>query len=176
LAARGRKVLLIDADMRNPSIHKFFGVRNLIGFSDLLSGNDDLSKLTLAGPIPTLTIITSGPIPPNPSELLSGTRLSEVLERLLMVYDHVVFDAPPVMGLADSPIIAAQVEGTVFVIAAVETRAKAARIALRRLADVQAHIIGAILTKFNVKQVGYEYGYSYDYGERNTPRRNGQVG
>ena len=63
-----------------------------------------------------------------------------------------------------------------FVIAAVETRAKAARIALRRLADVQAHIIGAILTKFNVKQVGYEYGYSYDYGERNTPRRNGQVG
>lgn len=176
LAARGRKVLLIDADMRNPSIHKFFGVRNLIGFSDLLSGNDDLAKLTQPGPIPTLTIITSGPIPPNPSELLSGMRLSEVLERLLTVYDHVVFDAPPVMGLADSPIIAAQVEGAVFVIAAVETRAKAARIALRRLADVQAHIIGAILTKFNVKQVGYEYGYSYDYGERNTPRRNGQAG
>ncbi len=175
LAARGRKVLLIDADMRNPSIHKFFELRNLVGFSDLLSGNDDLAKLTQPGPIPNLTIITSGPIPPNPSELLSGTRLSEVLERLLVVYDHVVFDAPPVMGLADSPIIAAQVEGAVFVIAAVETRAKAARIALRRLADVQAHIIGAILTKFNAKQIGYEYGYSYDYGERNTPRRSSLI-
>lgn len=175
LAARGRKVLLIDADMRNPSIHKFFGLRNVTGFSDLLSGNDDMAKLAQAGPVAGLTIVTSGPIPPNPSELLSGTRLSEVLERLLTIYDHVVFDAPPVMGLADSPIIAAQVEGAVFVIAAVETRAKAARIALRRLADVQAHIIGAILTKFNAKQIGYEYGYSYDYGERNSPRRNSLI-
>ncbi len=164
LATRGQRILLIDGDMRNPSVHSLLKLPNKQGFSDLLSGSDDFTSLMQPGPVKTLTIITSGPIPPNPSELLSGQRLHEVLNRLRMSFDHIVIDGPPVLGLADSPIMSAQVEGTIFVIAAIETRAKAARIALRRLFDVNARIAGAILTKFNSKQAGYEYGYSYDYG------------
>ncbi len=172
LAGRGRRVLLIDGDMRNPSIHKIFGFANTQGYSDLLSGFDDISALVRRGAYEGLAVMTSGPLPPNPAELLTSPRLPEMLKRLGETFDHVVIDGPPVMGLADSPIMAANVEGTVFVVAATETRAKAARIALRRLVDVKAHIVGAVLTKFNAKQVGYgySYGYGYNYGDRAKSR------
>ncbi len=173
LAGRGRKVLLIDGDMRNPSLHKVFGYANVQGFSDLLSGQTDIAALVRRDRHEGLAIVTSGPLPPNPAELLTSQRLPELIKRLGETFDHVVIDGPPVMGLADSPIMAANVEGTVFVVAATETRAKAARIALRRLVDVKARIAGAVLTKFNAKQVGYgySYGYGYNYGDRAKPRR-----
>lgn len=165
LAGRERKVLLIDGDMRNPSLHKFMGVKNTHGFSDLLAGATDLKALVHKGPVPDLTLLMAGPPPPNPAELLAvDGHLAEILSKLNTEFDHIIIDGPPVMGLADSPLMASQVEGTVFVIAAVETRAKMARIALRRLVDVRAHIVGAVLTKFAARHVGYEYGYDYDYG------------
>jgi polysaccharide biosynthesis transport protein len=164
-AMLGRKVVLVDGDMRNPSVHKLFGLANKAGLSDALAGSDDVAKLIHKQGDSSLSIITSGPIPPNPAELLAGPRLGQFIEKLLETYDQVVIDGPPIMGLADAPLIASSVEGTIFVIAAVETRARAARVALRRLVDVHARIAGAILTKFDAKQVGYDYGYSYDYGE-----------
>ena len=162
----GRSVVLIDADMRNPSIHKLLGLPNTVGLSNALSGADDLDPLVQQGPREAFRVITSGPIPPNPAELLAGPILSRTVAKLLEKYDHVVIDGPPVMGLADAPLISSYVEATVFVIAAKETRTKAARVSLRRLSDVHAHIIGAVLTKFDARQVGYDYGYSYEYGDR----------
>lgn len=167
-AALGRKVVLIDGDMRNPSVHKLFGLKNDQGLSDALAGSDDFAQLVHAASDANLFVIPSGPIPPNPAELLAGPRLRHLIERLLENYDQVIIDGPPIMGLADAPLIAANVEGTIFVIAAVETRARAARVALRRLVDVQANIVGAILTKFDARTVGYDYGYSYDYGDRKS--------
>jgi polysaccharide biosynthesis transport protein len=165
-ASLGKSVVLVDGDMRNPSIHRLFGLKNNSGLSDALAGSGDFKSLMHPQEDGKLTVITAGPIPPNPAELLAGPRLREFVARLLETYDHVIIDGPPIMGLADAPLISTSVEGTVFVIAAIETRARAARVALRRLIDVQAHIVGAILTKFNAKQVGYDYGYSYDYGDR----------
>lgn len=166
MAALGKSVVLLDGDMRNPSIHKLFDLSNKAGLSDALAGTDDVTKLLHPIKGSTLTVVTAGPIPPNPAELLAGTRLREFVAKLLETHDHVIIDGPPIMGLADAPLIATAVEGTIFVIAAIETRARAARVALRRLIDVQAHIVGAILTKFDAKHVGYDYGYSYDYGAR----------
>jgi polysaccharide biosynthesis transport protein len=163
-ASLGRTVVLVDGDMRNPSLHRLMGLSNKQGLSDALAGANEPVKLMNATPYKGMSVITAGPLPPNPAELLAGTRLAEFVTELLKSVDHVVIDGPPVMGLADAPLIATAIEGTVFVIAAKETRAKAARIALRRLADTHAHIAGAVLTKFDVRQVGYDYAYSYEYG------------
>lgn len=163
LASRGKRTLLVDGDLRNPSVHRLLGIKNVRGFSDALAGDSDWQSLLLDGPIPNMTIMTAGPIPPNPSELLAGTRLDDILTGLQGLFDYVVIDGPPVMGLADSPLMASHVEGTVFVVAAVDTRAKVARVALRRLVDVHANIVGAVLTKFNSRQIGYGYGYGYEY-------------
>lgn len=171
LASLGKRVVLVDADMRNPSLHRLFGVPNHQGLSNALAGSDDLRPLLQDGKHERLSLVSSGPIPPNPAELLAGPRLSQVIARLLEQADHVVIDGPPVMGLADAPLIASYVEATIFVIAAKETRTKAARVSLRRLADVHAHVIGAVLTKFDARQIGYNYGYDYDYGERKQPDR-----
>jgi capsular exopolysaccharide synthesis family protein len=165
-ASLGHKAILIDADMRRPSIHKMLELPNVQGLSDVLAGNDQIEELIQRTPLNNLFVMTSGPMPPNPSELLATARLATLVDKLLEYFDHVVIDSPPVMGLADAPLISSYVQATVFVIVAKETRAKAARVALRRLSDVHAHLIGAVLTKFNARQVGYEYGYSYyGYGQ-----------
>lgn len=171
LAGLGKRVILVDADMRNPSLHKLLGLPNSQGLSNALVGSEDLRPLLQDGRHERLSVITSGPIPPNPAELLAGPRLTQFIAQLLEHADHVVLDGPPVMGLADAPLIASYVEATIFVIAAKDTRTKAARVSLRRLTDVHAHIIGAVLTKFDARHVGYDYGYSYEYGERTRVSR-----
>lgn len=163
-ATLGRKIILIDGDMRNPSLHRLLGLSNKQGLSDALAGANDIARLMQPSGYDNLTVVTAGPLPPNPAELLAGTRLADFVTELLKTFDHVVIDGPPVMGLADAPLIATAIEGTIFVIAAKETRAKAARISLRRLSDTHAHISGAVLTKFDARQVGYDYAYSYEYG------------
>jgi succinoglycan biosynthesis transport protein ExoP len=165
-ATLGHKAILIDADMRRPSIHKLLGLPNVQGLSDALAGSDEVESLIQRTPINNLFVMPSGPMPPNPSELLATARLAKLVDKLLEYFDHVVIDSPPVMGLADAPLISSHVQSTLFVIVAKETRAKAARVALRRLSDVHAHLIGAVLTKFDARQSGYEYGYSYyGYGQ-----------
>lgn len=122
--------------------------------------------------IPNLSIIAAGPHPPSAAELLAGTRLKALLATLLESFDHVVVDAPPVMGFADAPLIASQVEGVCFVMEAHGTNKSSARTAIARLRSTDATIFGAIVTKFDSKRAfnsyGYDYGYGYGYGE-NTP-------
>jgi capsular exopolysaccharide synthesis family protein len=169
-ASLDRKVVLIDGDMRNPSVHRVVSLSNNRGLSDALAGGNDITALIQPSGIDGLGVITSGPLPPNPAELLAGDRLEQLVESLLKQFDHVVIDGPPVVGLADAPLIASYVEATVFVIAASETRTRAARLALRRLSDVHAHIVGAILTKFDARTIGYDYGYEYNYGAKGSRR------
>ena len=160
--------MLIDGDMRNPSIHRQLNLSNARGLSDALTGFDDFSKLIQNGNQTGFSVITSGTLPPNPAEILSGNRLEMLVTKLLTHYDHVIIDGPPVMGMADALLIATSVEATIFVIAAQDTRAKGARVALRRLTDTRAYIPGAILTKFNARNAGYgyDYAYSYTYGAK----------
>jgi capsular exopolysaccharide synthesis family protein len=166
-ASLGKKTILIDADLRNPSVHKMMGFANTGGLTNILAGATDIDTYIRKGPVDRLWIMSSGPIPPNPAELLAGPNLSQTFERLLNEgYDHIVVDGPPVLGLADAPLIASYAEATMFVIAARNTHTRTARVSLRRLADVHANILGAVLTKFDAKKIGYDYGYNYDYGDK----------
>jgi succinoglycan biosynthesis transport protein ExoP len=165
----GRQVALVDGDMRSPSVHHLIGVKNLKGLSTFLAGDDDFADLVQRTAIDGLGAITAGPQPPNAAELLSGDRFELLMERLLTQYDHVIIDGPPVMGLADVPLIASRAEGAVFVVRAHKTRVSSARVALGRLADSNVRVFGAILTHYDAKRsyygYGYDYGMSYGYGK-----------
>ena len=173
LARLGRRVLLADGDLRNPSMHRVVGVENDAGMSNLLSGDGDLQSVVRRTAVEGLDFISCGPLPPNPAELLGGDRLKWLLEVASASYDHVVIDGPPVLGFADAPLLASGVAGTIFVLEAKGTRRAQARGALRRLAIGNAHILGVVLTKFNTKAVqygGYDYAYDYHYGPSDKPR------
>lgn len=167
LARLGRRVLLADGDLRNPSMHRVMGVENDVGMSNLLSGSADLQTLAKPTSQPNLDFIPCGPLPPNPAELWGGDRLKLVLAEAEGVYDHIVIDGPPVLGFADAPLLSSAVRGTLFVLESKGTRRAQARGALRRLSIGGGRILGAVLTKFNTKTVqygGYEYAYDYNYG------------
>ena len=110
-----------------------------------------------------LKVILAGPQPPNPAELLSGSKLVSMLTVACERYDQVIIDGPPVLGLADSPILANVVEGTLLVITSGKTRIATAQQALKRLLVARARIVGALLTKYDAKAAGYGYGYHYNY-------------
>ncbi len=167
LARLGRRVLLADGDLRNPSMHRVIGANNDAGLSNLLSGGAELRALTQRTPQEGMDFIACGPLPPNPAELWGGDRLRRMLDEASRMYDYVVIDGPPVLGFADAPLLASAVEGTILVIEAKGARRAQVRGALRRLSLGRARILGAVLTKFNVKSAqygGYDYAYDYNYG------------
>lgn len=180
LARLGRRVLLADGDLRNPSMHRTIGVDNDAGMSNLLSSERDLASLTKPTGQDGLDFIACGPLPPNPAELWGGDGLRRVLEHASLTYDHIVIDGPPVLGFADAPLLAAAVDGTIFVMEARGTRRAQVQGALRRLRMGSARLLGGVLTKFNTKSIqygGYSYAYDYTYGPASSPStgpRNGR--
>jgi len=178
LARVGKRVLLIDGDLRNPSMHRVVGVENDRGMSNLLSGSSDLQSVVQRTRQDNLFFIPCGPLPPNPAELWGSDRLRQFLAEARNNFDHVIVDGPPVLGFADSPLLAASVGGVLFVLESRGTRRGQARGALRRLKVGRAHLLGAVLTKFNAKTTsygGYDYAYDYNYGaEGETPGKKGK--
>jgi capsular exopolysaccharide synthesis family protein len=170
LARSQRKVVLVDGDMRSPSVHHLGGVDHDRGLSNFLAGQDDIAPLMFQMSDLGFAAMSAGPIPPNAAELLTGNRLPLLIERLLETFDHVVIDSPPVMGLADAPLIASRVEGVVYAVESHGIRSSLVSAALGRLASANAHIVGAVLTKFEPKRSNYGYGYEYgyDYGRENS--------
>lgn len=164
IARTGRSVLLIDADMRSPSVHVLVGEKLGDGLSNYLAGADDVERIIRPTDVEHLSVITAGPQPPSTPELLSSDRLGELMKQLIEHYHHVVLDLPPVMGLADAPLIAAQVEGTLMITAAHSTHKNVARLAIGRLRNAHAHLLGVVLSIFDVRQASYGYGYGYGYG------------
>jgi polysaccharide biosynthesis transport protein len=166
LARAKRNVVLIDADLRAPSVHRLFALDNNVpGVSNFLAGSDDVETIVRSTPQEGLSVITAGPHPPNAADLLTGTRLSDLIHRLEERFDHVIVDASPVIGLADAPLVAAAVEGVIYVVEARAIQAGAARRALQRLETAQANVVGIVLTKFEPRHahLGYGYGYGFDY-------------
>jgi len=164
LARSGKRVILVDGDMRSPSVHHLGGVSHDHGLSNFLAGQDDIAPLTFDMVELGFTAMSAGPIPPNAAELLTGNRLSLLIERLHEHFDHVVIDSPPVMGLADAPLIASRVEGVVYAVESHGIRSTLVKTALARLASANAHIFGGVLTKFEARKAHYGYGYEYGYG------------
>jgi len=164
LVRAGKRVILIDGDMRSPSVHHFGNVGHERGLSNFLAGEDTIEPLIFQMSDLGLTAMSAGPIPPNAAELLTGSRLATLIDRLLGQYDHVVIDSPPVMGLADAPLIAARVEGVVYAVESNGIRANQVKTALGRLAASNVRIFGGVLTKFEARRATYGYGYEYGYG------------
>jgi polysaccharide biosynthesis transport protein len=163
-AELGKRVLLIEADMRNPSLHRTLGLQGHgIGLSNLLAGAATLSQSTLDVDDDRFKIILAGPLPPNPAELLSGSKLISALTIAREHYDQIIIDGPPVLGLADAPILSNVVEGTLLVVNSSKTRISAAQAALKRLLTARARVVGALLSKYDPKTAGYGYGYGYQY-------------
>ncbi|HYI41688.1 MAG TPA: polysaccharide biosynthesis tyrosine autokinase [Allosphingosinicella sp.] len=163
LASLGASVLLIDADLRKPTFRGPSSTSQ--GLSSLLAGSEKVAECVHPTQMERLFLLPSGPIPPNPAELLASGRFKEILDEALQRFDHIVIDSPPVLGLADAPMLASSTEGTLMVIEAGAIRRAAALNAVNRLRASEARLMGAILTKFNALKVGYGYGYGYGYGE-----------
>ncbi len=164
LARARRKVVLVDGDMRSPSVNGLFGVKNEKGLSNYLTGSENVAELIMPTSFEGLAIMPAGPQPPNAAELLTGNRLETLIAELLKTFDHVVIDSPPVMGLADAPLIASQVEGTIVAVETGGIRSSLVKVAMNRLVAANARILGVILTKFESKRAHYGYGYDYGYG------------
>lgn len=169
-ARLGKRVLLIDVDLRRPNVHRFFGLSNTSGLSNYLSSQVSAEKLVHSTNQPQLDIIVAGDIPPNPAELLNSTRIVDLLNDLLTRYDVVLLDSAPVLGLADAVVLSNVVEATVFVIESAKNSPQIVQNALKRLRQGGGTIVGAILVKFDPGRSGYgttaDYGYSYEYSAR----------
>lgn len=170
LAQLGKRVLLIDGDLRNPSLHKTLGLNAEVGLSNLLSGSSTLANAVQDTEDEHLKVMLAGPLPPNPAELLSGSKFISMLTIAAERFDHVVIDGPPVLGLADALVLANSVESTMLVVTSGKTKINTAQAALKRLLAARARVIGAVLTKYDAKTAGYGYRYDAYYAYGNTPR------
>jgi capsular exopolysaccharide synthesis family protein len=163
VALIGKRTLLIDADLRRPSVHRMVGLANKIGISDLLVGEKSIDDALQATDTDNLYVIPSGPVPPSPAELLASPRLASLLKALRDRFDFVVIDSAPVLGLADSPGLSALADGVLLVIEANRARGGQLKAAIRRLRQMKPVILGAILTKFNPEAAGNYYSTYYQY-------------
>ena len=165
-ARLGKRVLLVDADLRNPVLHKLFGLDNSAGLSNYLAGAARPFEALRATKNPRLTCLCSGPLPPSPVELLAGSKMLGLLSLAGEKFDQVIIDGPPVMGLADAVVLGSICQGTVMVVEAATRRGYLAGM-LRRLMLARARILGVVLTKYDTRVGGYGYGYGYGYGANN---------
>jgi capsular exopolysaccharide synthesis family protein len=162
-AQSGNKVLVIDADLRNPSLHQVFFLPNSEGLTNYLTGDVEPSEIAQATPVTRLFAVTSGPLPPNPVELLSTGKMLDLLTLARERFDYVVIDGPPVIGLADALVLANLAGATLFVVEAGRTRVGALDASIKRLRGANARILGAVFSKVGQAGSGYGYGYGYDY-------------
>lgn len=171
IAKTNKKVLLIDGDMRSPSLHGFVELKNERGLSNLLAGSD--VEATMSHRVAeNLWLLPAGPIPPSPAELLSSDRFKEILNDFSATFDHVIIDLPPVLGLADSVLMGRAVSGVVYIVKAESTPRRAIQASIQRLQVSGVHVFGVVITQVDYTKhnmgygYGYGYGYAYGYGQK----------
>ncbi len=181
LAYASRRTLIIDADLRKPRVHKSFGIDNVAGLTNVIVGDVDPREHCVATDVPGVDVLPSGPIPPNPSELLGSERMRDVITALREHYDHIIIDTPPIGAVTDAAVLGTIVDGVVLVVHAGKTRAGIVQRGLEQMRYISAPIEGVILNNLQVKSryypgyYNYYYYYSY-YGTgktrgRKTPRK-----
>ncbi len=175
IAELGRRVLIVDCDLRNPSLHRHFNADNSTGLTNFLAGGMKPMDLIQKTDMPNLSYLSTGPLPPNPAELLMGSKLVSFLTVAVEKFDQIIIDGPPILGLADAPILANRATATLLVIEAGETRVAVAKNAIKRISAARGHLIGAVMTKYNAKlHSGYGYGAGdydyYSYGGSDQPK------
>lgn len=143
------RTIIVDADLRRPSQHKIFGVNNLYGLTTAITREDQVSNLYHTGPVEGLYILTSGPLPPSPSELLGSHNFSSLLNQLTSRFDIVLIDAPPVLGLSDSIILGHQSGAVLYLIKPRFNSRRADKKAIELLSQVGSHIVGVVLNQIS---------------------------
>jgi capsular exopolysaccharide synthesis family protein len=172
LSQTGAQVLIIEADLRKPRIQRIFEQENGVGLSNFLSGNAELDSVIKRTEIPNLCYILSGPLPPNPSELLGSSIFKGMIESLGERFDHIVLDVPPILGFADSIVLSASVDGIILVVQGGKTPRETLHRAKDVLSQVNARILGVVINRVNIRRGGsdgygyYYYRYHYYYGEK----------
>ncbi|MER2091047.1 MAG: CpsD/CapB family tyrosine-protein kinase [Sporosarcina sp.] len=163
-AQEGKKVLLVDADMRKPTMHYTFHTTNSTGLSNLLTRKWGLQDVLVETEIEGLHLITCGPIPPNPAELLGSNTMDSLIDELSNDFDIVIFDAPPLLSVADAQILSNKCDGTILVLNAGSTEKAAVLKAKEALVSSKANILGTLLNNFVLEKDHYYYQY-YGTGE-----------
>ena len=160
-----KKILLIDADLRNPSIHRVFSIGNSDGMMSILKGDKDL-KSTVYNLNENLDILTTGVIPPNPDEILVTDKMKEFIQHIKEKYDYIFIDSPPIGIVSDASLLSQLSDGVIFVISSGEVETDFAKLAKEKLMNVDAKILGAVLNKYESHNDDYGYYYSEYYGAR----------
>ena len=163
IAQTGQKVLIVDADLRKPTQHKIFSLNGVKGLTNLLVEEVDFAEVVQPCEVENLSIITSGPIPPNPSELLGSLRMDSFLSSVTE-YDLVLFDTPPVVAVTDAAVLSSKLDGVLLLIESKKVKIERAKAAKEQLLKANARILGVILN--NVAYSGDDYQYYYYYGEK----------
>jgi capsular exopolysaccharide synthesis family protein len=174
MAQAGQRVLLVDCDMRRPRLHQVFGAANGTGLTSALIDHSALDRAILGTAIDNVSLLPTGPLPPNPSELLHSEAFDRVLATLRARYDRIIIDSPPIVPVTDAAILSSKVDGTVLVVRAFKTPRDLAARARRALRDVGAHLVGTVLNGVDHSRGGYgydRYGYHSYYGERRDDKR-----
>ncbi len=170
-ARSGRKTLLIDADLRRPSVARLLELqRPEVGVVEVILGHANLEDAVVKGVHDNLEVLPIGAIPPNPTEILSSDEFGKFIAKVREEYSLVIFDSCPVLGLADAPLLARMVDGTIFVLEANKVPFSQARNAVKRLRGAGANVLGLILTKYRALEAGQAYGYQYSYYEYGSGR------
>lgn len=158
-AQEGRKVLIIDGDMRKPTVHHTFGKKNSHGLSSVLTGQSELQDSIQKTEIENLSVMTSGPIPPNPAELLASISMDSLIDKLKTQFDLIIFDAPPVLSVTDAQILSNKCDGTVLVISVGEAEKEGVLKAKEALEKSKGNILGVILNNYILERDHYYYHY-----------------
>jgi capsular exopolysaccharide synthesis family protein len=159
MAQNGQSVLIVDADMRKPTGHYTFGVMNNRGLTNVLSKQDTLEEAVQKTKVENLSVLTCGPIPPNPAELLNSRMMELILENAQELFDTIIIDTPPVMAVTDAQILASKCDGTILVISSGKAEKEQVKKTKELLVKANANLLGAILNNKDVDE-GHYYYYS----------------
>jgi capsular exopolysaccharide synthesis family protein len=157
-AQQGKKVVLIDADLRKPTVHLTFTVPNNVGLSNVLTNNVPLHEAMTKTDVDNLYVLPSGPIPPNPSELLGSKAMDRLIISVLEMVDIILFDAPPVLAVTDALVLSGKCDGTILVVKSQSTKKEHLKLTKQRLDSVQAKILGVVLNNHEMQE---KYAYYY---------------
>jgi capsular exopolysaccharide synthesis family protein len=168
LAQKGGKVLLVDADMRRPSIHQTFKLRNRSGLSTILTGSNTTEQLVVASPIlPNLFVLPAGPPPPHPAELLGSEAMRDLLNSWRNQYDHIIVDTPPVLSVTDAVLLSVEMDTVLLVIRSAQTSKDALRRSRDVLSQVNAKVMGVVVNAIDLQSPdAYYYYYGSNYAGR----------
>ncbi|CEJ74670.1 CPSC/CAPB subfamily ATPase [[Clostridium] sordellii] len=165
-----KKVLVVEGDLRNPTVHRMFNVSNTHGITEILTGQRSFQECVYRTEVQGLDVITCGKIPPNPSEMLASKKMKAFIESLKDYYDYIFIDAPPIGIITDAGIVSTYTDGTMLVVGSKEVDIDMVKIAKSRLEKVNANILGLVLNKFEESNGSYGY-YNYYYEESSSDKR-----